>query len=281
MGASIGAVLAGRGHTVLWAGAGRSPATERRARDAKLTDVGEVAEVVERSEVVLSICPPHAALEVARLVAGRPGFSGTFVDANAISPEHSREVGALIERGGGRYVDGGIVGPPARSGGRTRLFLAGADAQEVAELFEGGPVFPCVLGTRVGEASAAKMAYAAWTKGTSALLLAIRGLARANGVEAALLEEWGASAGATRSLPDQCRRAAQQAVTKGWRWVGEMEEIAASMAEAGLPPGFHVAAARVFADAPRMDSAEADDETLERVLEQIGSSDPPGGERPF
>ncbi|MBO0714634.1 MAG: NAD(P)-dependent oxidoreductase [Acidimicrobiales bacterium] len=267
MGASIGAVLAERGHSVLWASKGRSPLTAARAQAANLTDAGDVTAVVERSEIVMSICPPHAALEVAQQVTGN---EVTFVDANAISPQHSQEVGALIERGGGRFVDGGIVGPPARPGGRTRLFLAGTEAAEIAELFGEGPVVACVMGERVGDASAVKMAYAAWTKGTSALILAIRAMARANGVDEALLEEWRSSSG--EQLPDQCRRAAQQAATKGWRWVGEMEEIASSFAAAGLPDGFHLAAARTFGLAPRMESAAANDEILERVLAELGGT---------
>ena len=267
MGASIGAVLAERGHTVLWASNGRSPLTVTRARAANLTDAGDITAVVERSEIVMSICPPHAALEVAHQVTGN---DVTFVDANAISPQHSQQVGALIESGGGHFVDGGIVGPPARPGGRTRLFLAGTGAAEIAGLFGDGPVVPCLMGARVGDASAVKMAYAAWTKGTSALILAIRAMARANGVDDALLEEWRSSGG--EQLPDQCRRAAQQAATKGWRWVGEMEEIASSFAAAGLPDGFHLAAARTFGSAPRMESAPVNDDILDRVLVELGGA---------
>jgi len=87
------------------------------------------------------------------------------------------------------------------------------------------------------------MAYAAWTKGTAAMLLAIRATARANGVEDALLAEW------ARSQPDATGRseaAAGAAAAKGWRWIAEMEEIAATFAAAGQPDGFHRAAAEVY-----------------------------------
>jgi hypothetical protein len=87
------------------------------------------------------------------------------------------------------------------------------------------------------------MAYAAWTKGTAALLLAVRSLARSEGVEPALLEEWSLS---LPELPDRSVQAARSAAIKGWRWVGEMEEVAATFAAAGLPDGFHQAAAEVF-----------------------------------
>jgi hypothetical protein len=92
------------------------------------------------------------------------------------------------------------------------------------------------------------MAYAAWTKGSQALLLAARALARAEGVEQSLLAEWSLS---QQDLGQRSERAAASAATKGWRWVAEMEEIAASMSAAGLPPGFHQAAADIWERASR------------------------------
>ena len=100
-----------------------------------------------------------------------------------------------------------------------------------------------VLSDGVGDASALKMAYASWTKGTAALLLAIREVARSEGVEEALLAEW------RESIPELEARLAsaeRSAAAKGWRWVAEMEEIAATFEAAGAPPGFHQAAADVF-----------------------------------
>jgi hypothetical protein len=92
------------------------------------------------------------------------------------------------------------------------------------------------------------MAYGAWTKGTAALILAIRELAREEGVEEALLAEWALS---QSSLEKRSQRSAESAEAKGWRWVAEMEEIAATMAAAGLPDGFHQAAAEIFRRYPR------------------------------
>jgi 3-hydroxyisobutyrate dehydrogenase-like beta-hydroxyacid dehydrogenase len=236
MGAALATVLRGRGLTVLWASEGRSGATASRAAEAALEDAGSAEELARRSDVVLSVCPPHAALDVARSVAGH---NGIYVDANAISPATANAVADAVRRA----VDGGIVGPPPRAAGTTRLYLSGGEAAVVAELFAGTTVDARVVSDEIGAASAVKMAYAAWTKGTSALLLAVRSLARTAGVEDALLEEWELSLPA---LPDRSVRAARSAALKGWRWVGEMEEIAATFAAAGLPDGFHQAAAEVF-----------------------------------
>ncbi len=306
MGAAVGECLVDAGHRVLWWPEGRSAATAARARSAGLTAAdGGLAEVVRRSGVVMSVCPPHAALGIAREVAG---FGGVYVDANAISPTTAREVAAIVEGGGASYVDGGIIGTPPAAPGFIRLYLSGARAGEVARLFAGTDVDARVVGDGSGvdgsavdgsavdgpgadgsgaagsgagsgawsvadgsgagsgawsvadgsgagsgawsgadgsplAASAVKMAYASWTKGSAALLLAARAMARAEGVEEALLAEWAIS---QPGLADRSARAAGSAAAKGWRWVAEMEEIATAMAAAGLPDGFHLAAADIY-----------------------------------
>jgi hypothetical protein len=241
MGAAIGAALSGRGLTVLWAGEGRSQDTGRRAEAAGLRDAGTLSALCEQSDVVLSICPPHAALDVACAVAAA-GFAGTYVDANAISPALATEVAQAVA--GATFVDGGVVGPPPRERGATRLYLSGAGAAELAGLLDGGALEAIALpegGTTA--ASALKMSYAAWTKGTAALLLALRATAQAHGVEQALLGEWARS---QPELAQRWRSAQHSAQTKGWRWTAEMTEIAATFAAAGQPDGFHRAAATVY-----------------------------------
>jgi 3-hydroxyisobutyrate dehydrogenase-like beta-hydroxyacid dehydrogenase len=257
MGAAVGACLTGAGHTVLWEPTGRSTATAGRAGEAGLTGA-PLRAIAARSEVILSVCPPHAALDVARTVARAAdgaGFTGVYTDANAVSPQTARRVAEVIRQSGAAYVDGGIIGPPPARPGSTRLYLSGGQdlagdrASAVRDLFAGSALDARVLtaspaGASPYGASALKMSYAAWTKASAALLLAARALARAEGVDGDLLAEWELSQPALRS---QWERAAASAAAKGWRWTGEMEEIAASMTAHGLPDGFHLAAADVFA----------------------------------
>jgi 3-hydroxyisobutyrate dehydrogenase-like beta-hydroxyacid dehydrogenase len=271
MGAAVGRCLTGRGHEVLWASDGRGPDTAARAGAAGLTDAGTVAGLAGRAEVIISVCPPHAALDVAWAVHG---FGGLYVDANAISPGTAREVAQMISESGGRYVDGGIIGGPPAQPGTTRLYLSGDDAAQVAGLFAGTPLDARVIGGTATAASAVKMAYAGWTKGTAALLLATRALAREQGVEDALVAEWALSQPA---LAERSRGAARSAAAKGWRWVAEMEEIAATMSAVGLPDGFHQAAAEIFRRSPRAgQAAEPASGDLEQVLAALtgdGSAD--------
>ena len=245
MGAAVGQCLTKAGHQVLWASEGRGSDTAARAQAGGLTDVRTARGVVAEAEVILSVCPPHAALDVAWIVHG---FTGLYVDANAIAPGTAREVSQLITGNGGRYVDGGIIGGPPVTAGAARLYLSGAEAPTIQELFAGTFLEARIVSGSATAASAVKMAYASWTKGSSALLLAARALAQAEGVEEALMAEWALS---QPQLPGKVTHAADAAVTKGWRWVGEMEEIAASMAAAGLPDGFHQAAAEVYRRSPR------------------------------
>ncbi len=249
MGSAVGGRLVDAGHQVGWASAGRGAATASRAGEAGLVDAGTAARLVRESEVVLSVVPPQFALQTAVAVAAT-GFAGVYVDANAIAPGTATEVAATVTSSGARYVDGGIVGSPPVRSGTTRLYLSGAGAPAVAALFTDTPLEAVVLGGDPTSASALKLAYAGWTKGSAALLLAAHELAVRSGVAGALEAEW------ERSQPDLTRRlesARASAAAKGWRWTPEMHEIAAAMRARDLPPGFHQAAARIFQQYPRPD----------------------------
>jgi len=242
MGSMVGAAARANGLRVLWASEGRSGPTAERAAAAGLEDAKAIGPLVAASQVILSVCPPHGAADLAREVAGH-GFAGTYVDANAIAPETAREIGRIVERAGATFVDGGIIGPPPRAPGSTRLYLSGARAESIATLFAQGPLEAIVIDGGPGAASALKMAYAAYTKGTAALLMAIRALAARAGVDDALLREWERS---QPQLSAQSERAVRSNTPKAWRFVGEMEEMAATFERAGLPDGFARAAAEIY-----------------------------------
>lgn len=264
MGAAVGASLRSLGHRVLWTSEGRSAATKRRAEAAGLEDCGSLRSLVDAADIILSVCPPHGALELAKQVAGL-GFNGIYVDANAIAPDTAREVAQAVA--GASFVDGGIIGLPPKQAGTTRLYLCGEQATSVAALFEGGPLTAIAIDGPPGSASALKVCYAAWSKGATALLANIRALARHEGVEQVLLDEWQLSSTPT------VKRSAEVAAKadKAWRWVAEMEEIAASFAAAGLPPGFHLGAAEIYRRLDQFKDAPAAP-TMDAVLDQLKSS---------
>jgi 3-hydroxyisobutyrate dehydrogenase-like beta-hydroxyacid dehydrogenase len=255
MGASLAAVCRG---TRLWSGDGRSDATRARAAAAGMEDVGSLERLVERADVIISVCPPSSAVDVASSVADI-GFDGIYVDANAISPATARTIGAQFDR----FVDGGVIGPPVRAGA-TRLYLSGAAATDVAAQWNGTALETRLVDGGAGAASAVKVCFAAWTKGTAALLLAIRALASAEGVDDALLAEWATS---QPGLAEQSARAANSNAPKAWRFAGELDEIADSFAAHALPDGFGRAAADVY---QRMATfKDTTDTTLAAVIDAL------------
>ena len=260
MGASIAAAVSSAGHEVIGVASGRSRATIDRAREAQITLVETLEEAMNRVDVVLSICPPEAALDVAHEVQAT-GYDGIYVDGNAISPETAAAIGELFDN---NFVDGGIVGPPAWRAGATRFYLSGAMAKDVVVLFADSLVTARAISGGAGAASAVKMCYAAYTKGSSALVLAIRALAEDNGVTETLLAEWDIS---QKGLRDSSERSALGTSPKAWRFAGEMREIATTFDAAGLPNGFHLAAAEIY---ERMAHFKNDDPArLEQVIEAL------------
>jgi 3-hydroxyisobutyrate dehydrogenase-like beta-hydroxyacid dehydrogenase len=243
MGVTIGACAATSGARLLWASDQRSAASRARAAEAGLIDAKSLAAAVGQSDIVLSVCPPEFATEVATQVAAQK-FSGIYVDANAVSRATAEAIGRIVAQAGASFVDGGIIGSPVKKAGSTRLYLSGEKAEQIAGLFSASLLEARCIGAIPGEASALKVVYAAWTKGTDALILAIRAVARHEGVDQALLDEWRIS---QPTLEQKCLRAAAVAVPKMWRYVGEMNEIAEAFRGAGLPGGFHHAAAEISA----------------------------------
>jgi 3-hydroxyisobutyrate dehydrogenase-like beta-hydroxyacid dehydrogenase len=242
MGSAVGAAARAAGARVLWASAGRSPETRKRAQADGLEDAGTLERLAAESQMILSVCPPGSALDVARQVAGLR-FHGTYVDGNAVAPATARKMGDLVTAAGGTFVDGGIVGSPPRRPGTTRLYLSGPGAAAAAATFAGTFLEAIPVAGPIGAASAVKMAYASWTKGSHALLLSVRALAAHEGVDEVLLAEWARS---QADLQKRSENAAASNARKAWRFVGEMEEISATFRAAGLPDGFHEAAAEIY-----------------------------------
>ena len=239
MGSSLGSNLVENGHSVLWVSKNRSAATCTRATRDQLTRVSTLSDALPQVDIVMSVCPPEHAVEVGQVVA-QTGYEGTYCDANAIAPVTATK---LLEVYGERYVDGGIVGPPARTKGHTRLYLSGLRSTLVARLFENTRVQAEVLQGEPCAASAMKMCYAAYTKGSAALILGIRALAEHYGVSGTLRKEWDHS---QSSLWDRSERMGPGTSRKAWRFAPEMLEIAKSFAAAGLPPSFHTGAAEIY-----------------------------------
>ncbi len=241
MGTVVAVSAHNSGNEVFWTSEHRSAATRKRATEAGLRDSGTLAELCELCPVIVSVCPPEFAEQIAEQVA-ELSYQGTYVDANAISPDRTRRIARRLEGCGARFVDGGIIGPPAMTRNRTWLYLAGEHAAGVAPYFSSGPIEVEALAGGVGQASALKMCFAAYSKGSIALAGAVLAAAAGLDVFDDLKRQWARSG---PSLPE-LEREISRAAPKAWRFTGEMHEIASTFQSAGLPPEFHQAAAEIF-----------------------------------
>jgi 3-hydroxyisobutyrate dehydrogenase-like beta-hydroxyacid dehydrogenase len=242
MGISIAASAISNGHQVYWVSQGRSEKTRSRAEKHGLIDTGLLSQLCQNSEIIFSICPPHSAEEVAKSVVEQ-GFKGRYLDANAIAPQRATKIGQMMEANGIPFIDGGIIGGPAWTPKETWLYLSGKDANIIAECFSNGLLEIKIIGNEIGKASALKMCYASYSKGTTALLAATIATAEALGVRGELYQQWGMD---DSNFSKQAEGRVMRVTSKAWRFEGEMREIASTFEESGLPNGFHEAAAEIY-----------------------------------
>jgi len=266
MGAAMGAQARRTGATVRWVATGRSAETLGRAEDAGLVECAELATALDGSDIVLSICPPAHAEDVARLVA-EIGFTGIYLDANAIAPARMQRVAAVLPTA--QHVDGGIIGGPPTTPGTTRLYVCG-HAEPIARLFEGTALEVVTLPGGIGQASALKMAYASYQKTSRVLGAVAHALARRHDVEDHLARE----ADLLHSRPLADTDGFRAAAARAWRWAPEMREADEALRAAGLPGDMAVGAAVAL---ERWTSVkDRDDLDLSTVLALLWNPSPNG-----
>lgn len=245
MGHAVGALLRRNGLRVITCLDGRSARTRELAAEAGIEDVGDDGTLVRRADALLSIVVPAEALALARRIAGAVRTSGAdllYVDCNAVAPQTAVAIAGVIEEAGARFADAGIIGPPPKGDTSPRFYASGPGTAAFAGLRDHGlDVRP--VGDRAGQASAVKMCYAALTKGTCSLMTQLSIAAERLGASEALREEFAFS---QPHHLEWMRRWVPNMVPKAHRWIGEMEEIAATFEGVGLTRGSFEGAADTY-----------------------------------
>ncbi|MFD5429707.1 DUF1932 domain-containing protein [Streptomyces sp. NPDC127084] len=243
MGAAVAAQARLSGAEVVWCPAGRSVSSRERAERYGLTPVADLAEMVERADIILSLCPPAVAEDVARSVAAH-SYTRIYVDGNAVAPATMSSISAVMCVPGATVVDGSIVGSPPSASKSTRFYLSGPSQALplVAGLFAGSAVQTHLLPGGIGRASALKLSYSSFQKASRVLAAVSYALARAYGVEDELVD---IAQGRTTSYLAEPAYFPKVAA-RSWRWGPEMSEVAAALEEAGLPSDLAFASASVM-----------------------------------
>jgi putative dehydrogenase len=245
MGHAVGKVLGDHGHDVITCLAGRSKRTRDLAAKGNFRDVADLDALVTQADMILSILPPAKALKQAKDMAAAMKAAGTtavYVDCNAVSPETASDTAAVLADAGASFIDCGIIGLAPGPGRSTKFYVSGPDTAPMAAL-DGQGITVIDMGGAVGRASGLKMAYAGLTKGTNALYTAVLMLAARLDLFDDLIAELEDS---QQSALNNMRTRVQRLPADAGRWVREMEEIADTYRAAGLPGGFHDAAADIF-----------------------------------
>jgi len=245
MGHAVGKALADAGYDVVTCLSGRSERTRALAEAGGLRDLDSLDAVATEASLVLSILPPASAMGLARDMAAameRSGARPVYVDCNAISPGTARDIANVIEAVGAPFIDAGIIGTKPGIGPGPRFYVSGADTAPMQAL-DGKGFQVLGLGPEPGRASAIKMCYAGLTKGTWTLHTAVLLAAEAQGLTAELRAELEYSQGQALAQMEAC---VPRLPADSGRWIGEMEEIAKTFADAGVTPGFHEGAAEIF-----------------------------------
>ncbi|MGY0025125.1 DUF1932 domain-containing protein [Streptomyces sp. YJ-C3] len=263
MGAAVAAQARLGGAEVLWCPAGRSSGTKERALRHGLTATDSLGELVERADVILSICPPAYAEDVAVEVSAYP-FAGIYVDGNAIAPATMARVYAIMSRTEATVVDGSVIGSPPSASKSARLYLSGPGESllTVAALFDGTAVQAHTLTGGIGRASALKLSYSSYQKASRVLAAVSYALARDYGVEGELLDI--AERRSTSYLAETAY--IPKIAARSWRWGPEMDEVASALREAGLPTDLASASASVMS---RWDSLRDAPLSVSEALEHL------------
>ena len=273
MGISLAATMQRSGFEVYWASVGRSEFSVARAQEHNLWDAQTLANLCATCDALVSVCPPHTAVSIAEEVLAA-GFTGVYLDANAIAPHKATHMAEMMSAAGASFVDGSIIGGPAWEPQRTWLYLSGEQAGLVASFFVAGPLETAVLSDQVGQASALKMCFAAYSKGTTALLSMILAGAEALGVRDDLEAQW--SRGGS-DFAAQTQQRVRRVTAKAWRFEGEMHEIADTFASVGLPAGFHEAAADIYQRMAGFKAVEVTPELAEVLDSLLGNEEVESG----
>ena len=270
MGHAVGRVLRESGLDVITCLEGRSERTKELAGKAGFLAVASLGEMVKQADLILSILVPAEALAVSRQVAAAlrdTGEATPFADCNAVSPQTAEAIDRVVADAGGLFIDGSIIGGPPRRDASPRFYVSGPHVDLMSEL-DGRGIEVRDLGRAVGRASGIKMCYAALTKGTSALQYALLTAAEAMGLSDELRKELKSSQGEAYT---RMEKQLPGVPSKAFRWIGEMEEIAATFEHLGVTPRFHEGAADVFRLLSETPFASETSETVnaERTLEEM------------
>ncbi len=245
MGHAVGQRLRENELDVITCLAGRSDRTRALADKAGIRDIPTMEELVEQSDLIMSMTVSAAVSSLCRQVADAlraTGVDTLFAECNAIAPQLARELEPIITDAGGRFVDVSIIGGPPRPGYSPHFYTSGDAASQFEQLNYFG-LTVLKLDGEVGQASGIKMCYAAMTKGSWALYSELLMAAELMGLTEPLLAEFQSG---QQAVLQRMERTLPTVPARSLRWVSEMEEIRNTFAHLGMTPHLFEGVAEMY-----------------------------------
>ena len=263
MGHAVGLTLVNHGFDVITYLKGRSKRTRKLSKLGMIKEEPTLESLVTKTDLILSILVPSQAIFVAKEVASAlrsTNQTTTYADCNAISPNSTQMINEIITNAGSEFIDASIIGSPPGRGIPPRFYVSGPNAEMMIALDKADlDIKP--LGNIIGRASAIKMCYAALTKGTNTLHVALLTAASRMGLTDDLRKEFEFS---QKSHLAAMEKGISRLPANAHRWIGEMEEIAATFENLGVTPNFHKGAAEIYKMLNSTPFAKESPETIDK-----------------
>lgn len=225
-------------------GGGAKGAAVRAALEERgIPAVARPAEVVPGADIVISAVTAKQVAAAGEATGPHMQAGQIFLDINSASPGAKREASKAVTAAGADYVEAAVMSNVPPHGHRVPMFLAGAAADKAAALMKPLGMDVEVVGSEIGQASSIKMIRSVMVKGLEALLVESLTAAHRAGVEDKVIESLG------ESFPGLDWRGKAgyhlgRVALHAERRADEMEEVAETLRDIGVPPTMAEATAK-------------------------------------
>ncbi|MFK8015429.1 MAG: DUF1932 domain-containing protein [Gammaproteobacteria bacterium] len=190
------------------------------------------------SEYILSLVTADQSLVAAQSVAKRLRPGALFLDMNSVSPARKNAAAKVIDAAGGRYVDVAIMAPVYPAQRAVPLMISGAHARAASECLDHlGFTNLCIVGAKVGQASAIKMLRSVMVKGIEALTAECLLGAHQAGITSEVLGALGGD------MAEHANYRLERMLQHGTRRAAEIDEVCETLTALGVEPVMSTATA--------------------------------------
>jgi 3-hydroxyisobutyrate dehydrogenase-like beta-hydroxyacid dehydrogenase len=250
-----------------------APAMRDKADQIGITLANSTEEAVQGADVVFSAVVTNETLVAAENAAPHLKPGQFYLDINSTSPAKKRKAAAVVEAGGAYYVEAAVMDLFPPKGIATPMLLAGAKAQELADLLTEFGMDQRVVGAKIGDASSLKMVRSVFMKGFTAILIESLYAAKQLEAEDIVIESLQGTFPQI-NWQELCDYYAPRLVNHAKRQGVEMLSVAETLEELGVEPITTLAsAARLgwLGDMDLKNELDAPPETISELLEILKS----------